>query len=149
MAQTQRSPTTIRFGPFEADLLTGELRKSGMRIRLQDQPFRVLASLLEKPGEVVTREELRRTIWPDGEFGDFDHAVNVAVAKLRTALNDSADEPRFVETLARRGYRFIRNSRRRRPLRRCCVAARLQLQTLTASPIHPSRAGRSLHGLPR
>jgi Tol biopolymer transport system component/DNA-binding winged helix-turn-helix (wHTH) protein len=107
MAQTQRSPTTIRFGAFEADLFTGELRKSGMRIKLQDQPFKVLASLLEKPGEVVTREELRRTIWPDGEFGDFDHAVNVAVAKLRTALNDSADQPHLVETLARRGYRFI------------------------------------------
>jgi DNA-binding winged helix-turn-helix (wHTH) protein len=107
MAQTQRSPTTIRFGAFEADLLTGELRKSGMRIKLEDQPFKVLASLLEKPGGVVTREELRRIIWPDGEFGDFDHAVNIAVAKLRTALNDSAEQPRFVEALARRGYRFI------------------------------------------
>jgi Tol biopolymer transport system component/DNA-binding winged helix-turn-helix (wHTH) protein len=107
MAQTSRSPTTIRFGAFEADLLTGELRKSGIRIKLQDQPFKVLVSLLEQAGEVVTREELRRSIWPDGEFGDFDHAVNIAVAKLRTALNDSADQPRFVETLARRGYRFI------------------------------------------
>jgi Tol biopolymer transport system component/DNA-binding winged helix-turn-helix (wHTH) protein len=107
MAQTSRSGTTIRFGAFEADLLTGELHKSGRRIRLQDQPFKVLVSLLEHHGEVVTREELRRTIWPDGEFGDFDHAVNIAVAKLRTALGDSADQPRFVETLARRGYRFI------------------------------------------
>lgn len=107
MAQMQGSPTTIRFGAFEAYLPTGELRKSGIRIKLQDQPFKVLVRLLEKPGEVVTREELRRTIWPEEEFGDFDHAVNIAVAKLRAALNDSAEQPRFIETLARRGYRFI------------------------------------------
>jgi TolB-like protein/Flp pilus assembly protein TadD len=97
----------LRFGVFEVDLGSGELRKSGSRIRLQEQPFRILTALLEHPGEVVTREELRRRIWPEESFGDFDHAVNVAVGKLRTALNDSAEVPRLIETLPRRGYRYI------------------------------------------
>lgn len=99
--------STTRFGIFELDKHSGELRKAGTRIRLQDQPLKVLMALLEQPGAVVTREELKRRIWPDESFGDFDHAVNVAVAKLRAALADSADAPRFVETLHRRGYRFI------------------------------------------
>jgi DNA-binding winged helix-turn-helix (wHTH) protein/tetratricopeptide (TPR) repeat protein len=99
--------STTRFGIFELDRRSGELRKSGTRIRLQDQPRKVLMALLEQPGVVVTREELKHRIWPDESFGDFDHAVNVAVAKLRAALADSADAPRFVETLHRRGYRFI------------------------------------------
>jgi Tol biopolymer transport system component/DNA-binding winged helix-turn-helix (wHTH) protein len=107
MAQTDRAAAIIWFGEFEADLRSGELRKSGFRIKLQEQPFKVLSSLLEHPGEVVAREELRRLIWPEAEFGDFDHAVNIAIAKLRTALGDSAEEPRFIETLPRRGYRFI------------------------------------------
>ncbi len=97
----------IRFAVFELDTRSGELRKAGSRVKLQDQPLKVLTALLEQPGEVVTREELKRRIWPEDSFGDFDHAVNVAVAKLRTALGDSADVPRFVETLPRRGYRFI------------------------------------------
>lgn len=97
----------VRFGVFELDPRSGELRKSGHRIKIQEQPFRVLKTLLERPGEVVTREELQRLIWPEESFGDFDHALNVAVGKLRTALNDSADAPRFIETLPRRGYRFI------------------------------------------
>jgi eukaryotic-like serine/threonine-protein kinase len=99
--------STTRFGVFELDRRSGELRKFGTRIRLQDQPLKVLMALLEQPGVVVTRDELKRKIWPDESFGDFDHAVNVAVAKLRAALADSADTPRFVETLHRRGYRFI------------------------------------------
>jgi DNA-binding winged helix-turn-helix (wHTH) protein/tetratricopeptide (TPR) repeat protein len=86
---------------------SGELRKSGTRIRLQDQPLKVLLALLEKPGAMVSRDELKRRIWPEEDFGDFDHAVNVAVAKIRVALSDSADTPRYVETLPRRGYRFI------------------------------------------
>jgi len=98
---------TTRFGVFELDKRSGELRKAGARIRLQIQPLKVLTALLEEPGEVVTREELKRRIWPENSFGDFDHAVNVAVAKLRAALADSADTPRFIETLPRRGYRFI------------------------------------------
>jgi len=96
-----------RFGVFDLDLHSGELRKAGTRIRLQDQPLKILIALLEQPGAVVTREELKRRIWPDDSFGDFDHAVNVAVGKLRAALSDSADTPRYVETLPRRGYRFI------------------------------------------
>ncbi len=98
---------TVRFGAFEADLHSGEVRKSGSRVKLQEQPFKVLQVLLERPGLLVTREELRSRIWPDASFGDFDHAVNVAVGKLRTALGDSADNPSFIETIPRRGYRFV------------------------------------------
>jgi DNA-binding winged helix-turn-helix (wHTH) protein len=98
---------TIRFGEFEADLHAGEIRKFGSRIKLQDQPFRVLQILLEHPGDLVTREELQSRIWPEESFGDFDHAVNVAVGKLRAALGDSAENPSFIETVPRRGYRFV------------------------------------------
>jgi DNA-binding winged helix-turn-helix (wHTH) protein/tetratricopeptide (TPR) repeat protein len=96
-----------QFGVFDLNLRTGELRKAGARVKLQDQPLKVLLALLDEPGEIVAREELKRRIWPRESFGDFDHAVNVAVAKLRAALSDSAETPRFVETLPRRGYRFI------------------------------------------
>jgi DNA-binding winged helix-turn-helix (wHTH) protein/Tol biopolymer transport system component len=98
---------TIRFGAFEADIPSGEIRKSGSRIKLQDQPFKVLQILLERPGDLVTREELQSRIWPEDSFGDFDHAVNVAVGKLRAALGDSAENPSFIETVPRRGYRFV------------------------------------------
>ncbi len=97
----------MRFGLFEVDLSAGELRKNGVRIRLQEQPFQVLALLLERPAEVVTREELRQKLWPADTFVDFDHSLNTAVNKLREALGDSASSPRYVETLARRGYRFL------------------------------------------
>jgi cholera toxin transcriptional activator len=96
-----------RFGPFEADLKTGELRKSGSRLRLQEQPFQVLAMLLARPGDLVTREELRQQLWPADTFVDFDHSLNTAINKLRDALGDSASDPRYIETLARRGYRFL------------------------------------------
>jgi cholera toxin transcriptional activator len=96
-----------RFGVFELDLNAGELRKSGIKLRLQGQPFQVLALLLERAGEVVTREELRQKLWPSDTFVDFDHSVNTAINKVREALGDSASSPRYVETLARRGYRFI------------------------------------------
>ena len=96
-----------RFGVFEANLSLGELRKSGARIRLQEQPFQLLALLLERPGEVVTREELRTRLWNAETFVDFDHSLNTAINKLRDALDDSAANPRFVETLAKRGYRFL------------------------------------------
>jgi DNA-binding winged helix-turn-helix (wHTH) protein/Tol biopolymer transport system component len=98
---------TVRFGAFEADLHSGEVRKSGNRVKIQDQPFKVLQILLEHPGVLVTREELQTRIWPNENFGDFDHAVNVAVGKLRTALGDCADDPSFIETVPRRGYRFV------------------------------------------
>src|SRR5580700_7902950 len=97
----------LRFGVFELDLRAGELRKHGLRVRLQEQPFQVLATLLEHPGEVVTREELQKKLWPADIFVDFDHGLNKAINKVREALGDSADSPRFVETVARRGYRFL------------------------------------------
>src|SRR5260221_6963316 len=97
----------ITFGTFEADLQAGELRRNGRKVRLQEQPFQVLTVLLEKPGEIVTREELRNRLWPADTFVDFDHGLNAAVKRLRDALGDSAENPRFVETLARRGYRFV------------------------------------------
>lgn len=102
-----RGDSNIHFGVFELDARSGELRKAGTRLKLQDQPLKVLTALLQQPGELVTREELKRQIWPADSFGDFDHGVNTAVAKLRAALGDSSDTPRFIETLPRRGYRFI------------------------------------------
>ncbi|HET9305129.1 MAG TPA: winged helix-turn-helix domain-containing protein [Candidatus Sulfotelmatobacter sp.] len=96
-----------RFGVFELDLSAGELRKNGAKLRLQGQPFQVLALLLERAGEVVTREELQQKLWPSDTFVDFDHSLNTAINKVREALGDSASSPRYVETLARRGYRFI------------------------------------------
>ena len=97
----------FRFGIFEADRHTGELRKQGRRLSLQGQPFDVLVMLLERPGELVSRAQLRERLWPDGTFVDFDHSLNTAINKIRDALGDSASSPRFIETLARRGYRFI------------------------------------------
>ena len=97
----------IRFGAFEADPHSGELRKNGIRVQLQDQPFRVLALLLSRPGRVVSREKLRRAIWPDDTFVDFDHSLNTAINKIREALGASASDPRYIETIPRRGYRFI------------------------------------------
>jgi TolB-like protein/DNA-binding winged helix-turn-helix (wHTH) protein/tetratricopeptide (TPR) repeat protein len=97
----------MRFGVFQVDLRSGELHKRGVRMRLQQQPFRVLELLLERPGEVVLREELRRRLWPSDTWVDFDHGLNKAVNKLRETLGDSAENPRFVETLAKRGYRFV------------------------------------------
>ena len=96
-----------RFGLFEVDLAAGELRKSGVKLRLQGQPFQVLALLLERAGDVVTREELQQKLWPSDTFVDFDHSLNTAVNKLRETLGDSASSPRYIETLARRGNRFI------------------------------------------
>src|SRR2546426_7144241 len=105
--------STVRFGVFELDVVAGELRKGGVRIRLQEQPFQVLAFLLEHPGDVVTREELRQKLWQADTFVDFDHSLNTAINKLREALGDSASSPRYVETLARRGYRFLAPLERR------------------------------------
>src|SRR5579862_3899502 len=96
-----------RFGAFEIDLRCGELRRNGMKVKLQEQPFQVLALLLERPGEVVTREEVRSRLWPADTFVDFDHSLNAAIRRLRDALGDSAENPTFVETVARRGYRFL------------------------------------------
>jgi Tol biopolymer transport system component/DNA-binding winged helix-turn-helix (wHTH) protein len=107
MHQELETRTHVRFGNFEADLKAGELRRSGVRVRIQGQPFKVLTVLLEHAGEVVSREELQRRLWGAETTVDFDHSIGIAINKLREALGDSADNPRFVETLARRGYRFI------------------------------------------
>jgi len=101
------SSSIIRFGTFELELQTGELRHAGQKVKLQEQPFQVLAALLENPGKIVTREELRSKLWPEDTFVDFDHSLNAAIKRLRDALGESADAPVFIETLARRGYRFI------------------------------------------
>ena len=97
----------VRFGIFEADLTGGELRRRGLRIHLPEQAFRVLALLLERPGSLFSREDLRAKLWPADTFVDFDHGLNTAIYKIRRALGDSASSPRFVETVARRGYRFL------------------------------------------
>jgi eukaryotic-like serine/threonine-protein kinase len=107
MAPDARPPEILRFGVFEVDVRSVELRKQGVRIKLQEQPFHILTVLLQRPGEVVTREELRSQNWPADTFVDFDNSLNTAINKLREALGDSADNPRFIETLPRRGYRFI------------------------------------------
>ena len=105
--ESLRQTPVVRFGTFEVSLASNEIRKAGVKIRVQQQPMKLLEILLEHPGEVVTREELRSRIWADENFGDFDQAVNIAIAKLRNALGDSAESPRYIETLPKRGYRFI------------------------------------------
>jgi DNA-binding winged helix-turn-helix (wHTH) protein len=107
MKNSTQAGKRIRFGDFEADLRAGDVRKQGHRIRLQEKPFQILALLLERAGDVVTRDELRQKLWPSDTFVDFDHSLNTAVNKLRETLGDSASSPRYIETLARRGYRFI------------------------------------------
>ena len=107
LCQTNSSSRIIRFSTFEVNLQTGELRQRGQKVKLQEQPLQVLAALLERPGELVTREELRSKLWPEDTFVDFDHSLNAAIKRLRDALGESADAPVFIETLARRGYRFI------------------------------------------
>src|SRR5712691_5451456 len=118
----------LRFAVFEVDLAAGELRKNGTRIRLQEQPFQILVHLLDRAGEVVTREELRQKLWPADTFVDFDHSLNTAINKLREALGDSASSPRYVETLARRGYRFLA------PVERAEAPARAQGSDSAQSP---------------
>jgi eukaryotic-like serine/threonine-protein kinase len=123
----------VRFATFEVDLQHGEVRKNGLKVRLQDQPFQVLAILLKRSGEVVTREELRESVWLQDTFVDFDHALNTAVKKIRAALGDDADNPRFLETVPRRGYRFIA------PIQReiLPISAGLPVNELTPSPTNP------------
>jgi DNA-binding winged helix-turn-helix (wHTH) protein len=101
------SSSVVRFGAFEVNFRSGEFRKSGIRLKLPGQPLQVLELLLEQPGAVITRAELRHRLWPADTFVDFDNALNTAVNKLRDALNDTAANPRFIETLPRRGYRFL------------------------------------------
>jgi DNA-binding winged helix-turn-helix (wHTH) protein len=109
MAQPIRSANVVRFEGFEVDLRAQELYKAGRKIKLQVQPFQILAMLLEQPGEIVTRDEMQKRLWPADTFVDFDHSVNTAIKKLRQALGDDKNKPRFVETLPKRGYRFLGN----------------------------------------
>src|SRR6202453_572542 len=106
MGESQ-SAARYRFGVFEANAETGELRRQGIRVKLNTQPFQMLMLLLDRPGELLTREDIARELWPEGTFVDFEHGVNSAVTRIREALGDTAGNPRFVETLARRGYRFV------------------------------------------
>jgi len=115
MESLTHSVPRYRFGDFEADLRSGELRRNGVKIKLQEQPFQILTSLLERPGDVVTREELRQRLWPEGIHLDFENGLNIAVKKLRQALGDDSETPRFIETLPKRGYRFIAPVRAKAP----------------------------------
>ena len=124
MASPTDTPRALRFATFELDLRSRELRQGSLRVRLQEQPFEILQMLLERPGQVVTRDELRHRLWPGGTFVDFEHSLNAAVKRLRVALGDDAEHPRFVETLPRRGYRFI---------------ATLDEKAGRASPLAPTR----------
>jgi DNA-binding winged helix-turn-helix (wHTH) protein len=135
---TPVSPNAIRFGLFEADLAAGELRKRGRKIPLQDQPFQVLALLLQRPGELVSREEFQRALWPGDTFVEFDEGLNKAIQKLRQALDDSSDNPRFIETLPRKGYRFIA------PVDRTpaeASAAKAQPTPVDANAVNPPAVG--------
>src|ERR1700720_677157 len=107
MGSAQALPALVRFGLFEADLRAGELRRNGVKVRLQDLPFRALTLLLTRPGEVITREEFRQSLWPSDVFVDFEQGISSAVMRLRDALGDSADNPIFIATIERRGYRWI------------------------------------------
>src|SRR5579863_8631508 len=107
MGSVTPPPALIRFGVFEADLRAGELRRNGVRVRLQDLPFRALTLLLSRPGEVITREEFRQALWPADIFVDFEQGISSAIMRLRDALRDSAENPVFIETIERRGYRWI------------------------------------------
>jgi len=131
----------IRFGVFEVDLQTGELRRNGFQIRLQEQPFQVLATLLQRHGELVTRDELRRALWPADTFVDFDHSLNAAIKRLRDALGESAETPRFVQTVARRGYRFIA------PVEPSSIAGKATIPTDTKRLLEQTaKSGRELRG---
>lgn len=123
-----------RFGVFEADASTGELRRQGIRVKLNAQPFQVLCLLLDRAGELLSREEISRELWPDGTFVDYDHGVNSAVNRIREALGDTANSPRFIETLARRGYRFVA------PVER--ISAREEAPALPVALV-PAEAGTS------
>jgi len=127
----------LRFGVFEVDLAAGELRKNGVRLRLQEQPFQVLVALLENAGRVVTRDDLRQKIWPADTFVDFDHSLNTAVNKIREVLGDSASSPRFVETLARRGYRFIAPVNGAEAVTSILPVATNDMASLAEAPLHP------------
>src|SRR5438309_5034450 len=130
--ESRPSNAVVRFGTFELHEQARELLKDGIRIRLQEQPLQILQILLEHPGKVVTREELKKRIWPSDTFVDFDHGINNAIKRLREALADTAETPRYIETLPRRGYRFV--GRIERSVARMRSLAVLPLETLSHDP---------------
>ena len=132
MEDFRSSQVNVRFGAFELRKDAGELRREGTKIRLQEQPLQILRILLEEPGQVVTREELRQRIWPSDTFVDFDHGINNAIKRLREALGDTAETPRYVETLPRRGYRFIGKIEHEKPKFRSLAV--LPLENLSHDP---------------
>ncbi len=134
------SHCVVRFGTYEVSFQSGEVRKAGLRIRVQQQPMKLLEILLEHPGEVVTREELRSRVWPNESFGDFDQALNIAIGKLRSALGDSAENPRFIETLPKRGYRFIAD------VSVLDAGARPKMPESVAGDLPAPEPGHTLHG---
>jgi DNA-binding winged helix-turn-helix (wHTH) protein/tetratricopeptide (TPR) repeat protein/TolB-like protein len=144
MQVAEGSPRTRGFGVFEADLRAAELRKHGIRIKLQEQPFQILSLLLEHPGEVVTREELREKLWPAHTFVDFDRSLNKAMTKLRAALGDSADSPRYVETIPRHGYRFLApvHVHYQEPVARIPAVGQIEEVQSKIEPNVPERASR-------
>jgi DNA-binding winged helix-turn-helix (wHTH) protein len=154
MSGPAKNDRLIRFSVFELDRDSGELFKQGRKIKLQGQPFELLVALLDRPGEVLSREELRQKVWPTDTAGDFDHGLNRAVNKVREALGDAAETPRFIETLPRRGYRLLHRSRRSRPeclrrstylrlrgYRQTLLQRRRQLQTLPQESLDPQGTG--------
>ncbi|MHB8502886.1 MAG: winged helix-turn-helix domain-containing protein [Candidatus Acidiferrales bacterium] len=137
-----RSSNVVRFDAFDVDLRAEELYKAGRKIKLQVQPFHVLAMLLERPGEVVTREELQKRLWPADTFVDFDHSLNTAIKKLRQALGDDKKKPRFVETLPKRGYRFIATVKRPAAAREPEASTTAAGALITQAPVVSSWVGR-------
>ena len=129
---THQARSPIRFGNFEADINAVELRRQGAKVKLQEQPFQVLQILLERPGEVVSREELRRQIWPANTFVDFEQGLNNAIKRLREALGDSPENPQFIETIPRRGYRFV--AKLNQPAKCIRSLAVLPLENLSRDP---------------
>ena len=142
MAENHHLAVRIRFGIFELDLRAGELRKHGLRIRIQEQPFQVLTMLVERAGEVVTREELQQKLWPADTFVDFDHGLNKAINKIREALGDSAGSPRFVETVARRGYRFLAEAKVVDPVHSRAPELTIQPPITAEAPDRPPLTGK-------
>ena len=132
-------PTHYRFGPFELSVDPAELRKSGVHLKLQDQPFHILCALLEHPGELVTREQLRLQLWPEGTFVDFEHGLNTAIKKIRDVLGDDADTPRYIETIARKGYRFLAPLNQDTVRPRSIGAARLAVPSAVTHARSPCR----------
>src|SRR5260370_1506172 len=140
MGTPATSARIVRFGIFEVDLNTLELRKHGLRLKLPEQPFHILAMLLERPGEIITRDELRNRLWQTDTFVDFDHGLNNAVMRLREVLGDSSDNPRFVEPIPRRGYLFIAHVEESFPAPPPAVHESAANQVVIVTPATPPQA---------